>query len=65
MLQFTQVDVSIAENWDTMPVFTPSAICKHLRKVMVRDPDNHHLKYALGIQIFKVTEANGTTCMVG
>jgi hypothetical protein len=52
------VVVLTAENWDTIPVFSPNTICRHLRKVMVRDLDNHRLKYAQGIQILKVTEAN-------
>jgi hypothetical protein len=58
------VVVLTVENWDTMAVFTHIATCRHLRKVMVRDPDIHHLKYTLGIQILKVTEANRTTYMV-
>jgi hypothetical protein len=58
------MDVSIAENWDTMPVYAPSATCTHLRKAMVIDPGNNYLKPAPGIQVLKATRDNRTTCVV-
>jgi hypothetical protein len=58
------MDVSIVENWDTMLVFAPSATCRHLKKAMVRDPDDNHLKPAPVIQVLKATRDNKTMCAV-
>jgi hypothetical protein len=53
--------VSIVENLDIMPTSARSTTCRLLRKVMVRDLDNHYHKLALGIILIEVTEANRTT----
>jgi hypothetical protein len=52
--------VLIVDNWDIMPISVRSAICRLLRKIMVRDLDNRYHKLVLGILLIKVTEVNGT-----
>jgi hypothetical protein len=53
--------VSIVENWDIMPTFVLSAMCRLLRKILVRDLDNRYHKLVLGILLIEVIEADRTT----
>jgi hypothetical protein len=43
-----------------MPTSAQSATCRLLRKIMVRDLDNHYHKLASGILLIEVTEVHGT-----
>jgi hypothetical protein len=52
--------MAIVENWDIMPTSVRSTTCRLLRKIMVRDLDNHYHMLVLGILLIKVTEVNGT-----
>jgi hypothetical protein len=62
-LKFTLMVVSVVENWNGMPASTQIVTSRLPRKTIVRDSDNHHLRYTMEVQILKSTRVNGITCV--
>jgi hypothetical protein len=65
LLQSSQMVVSSAKNWGTMPTIVLSVECRLHRREMVRNLVSHRLSLALEIQTLQATKLNRIMCAAG